>query len=137
MGFIFGPWFLHDLWLFYVIDHLAYLDFFLIKRYFRSPKFWWCQHLVPRVWSKIPTLIFWNLFFYIPIIALLGTYLFRSMYTRTMTKTVELSISGKFTFDFGLPLVVIFIYHVKLETVASWNTINKKLLVKPFYYLFN
>ena len=58
-------------------------------------------------------------FFYIPIIALLGTYLFRRMYTRTMTKTVELSISGKFTFDFGLPLVVIFIYHVKLETVAS------------------
>ena len=41
------------------------------------------------------------------------------MYTRTMTKTVELSISEKFTFDFGLPLVVIFIYHVKLETVAS------------------
>ena len=60
-----------------------------------------------------------SFFFHIPIIALLGTYLFRRMYIRTMTKTAELSISGKFIFDFGLPLVVIFIYHVKLETVAS------------------
>ena len=41
------------------------------------------------------------------------------MYIRTMTKTAELSISGKFIFDVGLPLVVIFIYHFKLEIVAS------------------